>query len=84
VRTFVVYPARRAGWAVLREGDADPLHFADREAAIGYARCLAAANRPSALKVETAYGQVETGFVFDREGEPRPLPVRSARPPALF
>lgn len=81
MRTFVVYPARGTGWAVLREGDADPLHFADREAAVGYARCLAVANRPSALRVETTYGHLETGFLFDREGEPRPLPGRSARMP---
>jgi hypothetical protein len=73
MKVFVVYPNQRAGWAVLREGDADPMHFADRDAAIGYARCLATANRPSALKVETAYGQLETGFVFDREGPARPL-----------
>jgi hypothetical protein len=73
MKVFVVYPNQRAGWAVLREGDADPLHFQDREAAIGYARCLATANRPSALKVETAYGQLEAGFVFDREGSSRPL-----------
>jgi hypothetical protein len=66
MKTFVVYPSARAGWAVLREGEADPMHFADRDAALGYAQCLASANRPSALKVETAYGHVEARVVFDR------------------
>jgi hypothetical protein len=71
MKVYVVYPSVRAGWAVLREGDADPLHFPDREAAIGYAQCLASANRPSALKVETAYGQVEARVVFERDGTTR-------------
>lgn len=78
MRSFVVYPDRRVGWSVLREGDSDPLHFEDREAAIGYARCLATANRPSTLKVETAYGQVESGLLFDRDGGVRPLGSRGA------
>jgi hypothetical protein len=70
---FVVYPNARAGWELLREGDAAPLHFLAKDAAIGYARCLAAANRPSALKVETAFGQVETGWVFENAGPARPI-----------
>ena len=77
MRTFVVYPDWRDGWSVLREGDVDPLHFTDRESAIGYARCLATANRPSTLKVETAYGQVESGIRFDRDGGDRPLGRRA-------
>ncbi len=62
---YVVYPSGRAGWKLLREGDPDPLHFAEREAAIGYARSLADVNRPSALKVETAHGVVEASWYFD-------------------
>ena len=50
---YVVYPGRREGWELLREGDPDTLHFRDREQAIGYGRSLADVNRPSALKVET-------------------------------
>ncbi len=78
MNVFVVYPSARTGWAVLREGEADPLHFPDREAAVGYAQCLASANRPSALKVETAYGQVETRVVFERDGTTRQF-ARAAR-----
>jgi hypothetical protein len=73
MNVFVVYPNARAGWELLREGDASPLHFLAKDAAIGYARWLAAANRPSALKVETAFGQIETGWVFDDAGSARPL-----------
>jgi hypothetical protein len=76
MNVFVVYPNARAGWELLREGDASPLHFLAKDAAIGYARCLAAANRPSALKVETAFGQIETGWVFDGAGAARPIQPR--------
>jgi hypothetical protein len=62
---YVVYPSRRAGWALLREGDPDALHFVEREQAIGYARSLADVNRPSALKVETSHGMVEASWFFD-------------------
>jgi hypothetical protein len=65
MRVYVVCPSRRAGWQLLREGDPDALHFADREAAIGYGRSLADVNRPSALKVESAYGVVEASWYFD-------------------
>lgn len=78
MNVFVVYPSVRAGWAVLREGEVNPLHFPDREAAVGYAQCLASANRPSALKVETAYGQVEARVVFERDGTTRRF-ARAAR-----
>lgn len=61
---YVVYPGRRAGWELLREGDPDTLHFADREQAIGYGRSLADVNRPSALKVESACGVVEASWFF--------------------
>ena len=73
MNVFVVYANARAGWELLREGDAAPLHFGAKDAAIGYARCLAASNRPSALKIETAFGQLETGWVFDGAGAPRPI-----------
>lgn len=73
MKVFVVYPAARAGWALRREGDAAPLHFTVKDAAIGYARCLAAANGPSAVKVETAFGHLETGWVFDDAGAPRAI-----------
>lgn len=76
MNVFVVYPDTRAGWALLREGEGSPLHFGAKQEAIGYARCLAAANGPSAVKVETAFGQFETGWVYDGTGAPRPL-----RPP---
>jgi len=62
---YVVYPGRRTGWELLREGDPDTLHFADREQAIGYGRSLADVNRPSALKVESPYGVVEASWFFD-------------------
>jgi hypothetical protein len=62
---YVVYPSRRAGWALRREGDPDALHFVDREQAIGYARSLADVNRPSALKVESPYGVVEASWFFE-------------------
>jgi hypothetical protein len=39
MNVFVVYPNARAGWELLREGDASPLHFLAKDAAIGYARC---------------------------------------------
>jgi hypothetical protein len=78
MNVFVVYPNARAGWELLREGDASPLHFGAKNDAIGYARCLAAANGPSALKIETAFGQLETGWVFDGAGSARPIQVRSA------
>jgi hypothetical protein len=76
MKVFVVYPNAHAGWELLREGDASSLHFLAKDAAIGYARSLAAANRPSALKVETAFGQVETGWIFDGTGVARPIPTR--------
>jgi Uncharacterized protein conserved in bacteria (DUF2188) len=63
---YVVYPSRRSGWELLREGEPDALHFADREQAIGFARSLADANRPSALKLESAYGVIEASWFFDR------------------
>ena len=62
---YVVYPNRRAGWELLREGDPDTLHFTEREQAIGYGRSLADVNRPSALKVESPYGVVEASWFFD-------------------
>jgi hypothetical protein len=73
VNVFVVYPDARAGWALLREGEVSPLHFGAKSEAIGYARCLAAANGPSALKVETAFGELESGWLFDGAGAARPL-----------
>jgi hypothetical protein len=73
MNVFVVYPDARAGWALLREGEPSPLHFGAKEDAIGYARCLAAANGPSALKVETALGEIERGWMFDGAGASRPL-----------
>ena len=73
MNVFVVYPDTRAGWALLREGESSPLHFSAKQAAIGYARCLAAANGPSAVKVETAFGQLEAGWVYDDAGAPRRL-----------
>jgi Uncharacterized protein conserved in bacteria (DUF2188) len=72
MKTFVVYPSARFGWEVLREGDTESLHFDDREAAISYGRCLADANRPSALKIETPYGLVEAAWVFEIAGRVRP------------
>jgi hypothetical protein len=78
MNVFVVYPNARAGWELLREGDPTPLHFAAKDAAIGYARCLASANRPSALKVETAFGGLETGWIFDGAGQARPIDARRA------
>ncbi len=65
MRVFVVYPSERAGWALLREGDPVPLHFSAKEVAIGYGRCMADANRPSALRVETWYGAVEAAWRFE-------------------
>jgi len=78
MNVFVVYPDTRAGWALLREGESSPLHFGAKQEAIGYARCLAAANGPSAVKVETAFGQFETGWVYDGAGG-APRPLRSPR-----
>jgi hypothetical protein len=65
MKVYVVYPSARAGWELLREGDRDSLHFEDKDAAVSYGRCLADANRPSTLKVETPYGQVEVTWTFD-------------------
>ena len=65
MRVFVVYPSEPAGWALLREGDPLPLHFSAKEEAIGYGRCMADANRPSALRVETWYGAVEAAWRFE-------------------
>jgi len=62
---YVVYPSRRSGWELYREGDPDTLHFTERVQAIGFGRSLADANRPSALKVETAHGVVEASWFFD-------------------
>ena len=69
MRVYVVFPSRRAGWELLREGDPDTLHFADREQAIKYGRSLASVNRPSALKLKSSYGVVEASWFFD--GPPR-------------
>jgi hypothetical protein len=68
MRLFVVYPSAGSGWKLLCEGDPVPLHFDEKEAAIGYGRCMADANRPSALRVETAYGAVETAWRFEDVG----------------
>jgi hypothetical protein len=68
MRLFVVYPSARSGWELLREGDKEPLHFDEKDSAIGYGRCMAEANRPSALRVETAYGTVETAWRFEDVG----------------
>jgi hypothetical protein len=65
MKVFVVYPSERSGWALLREGDPVPLHFGAKDAAIGYGRCMADANRPSALRVETWYGAVEATWRFE-------------------
>jgi hypothetical protein len=65
MKVFVVYPSARSGWALLREGDPIPLHFSAKDSAIGYGRCMADANRPSALRVETWYGAVEAAWRFD-------------------
>ena len=65
MRLFVVYPSARSGWELLREGDSVPLHFSEKDSAIGYGRCIADANRPSALRVETAHGTVETAWRFE-------------------
>jgi hypothetical protein len=65
MKVFVVYPSQRSGWALLREGDALPLHFSAKASAIGYGRCMADANRPSALRVETWYGAVEEAWRFE-------------------
>lgn len=68
MRLFVVYPSARSGWALLREGDKEPLHFDEKDSAIGYGRCIADANRPSALRVETAHGTVEAAWRFEAVG----------------
>jgi hypothetical protein len=65
MKVFVVYPSERSGWDLLREGDQSPLHFSAKESAIGYGRCMADANRPSALRVETWYGAVEATWRFE-------------------
>jgi len=65
MKVFIVYPSERSGWALLREGDALPLHFSAKASAIGYGRCMADANRPSALRVETWYGAVEEAWRFE-------------------
>lgn len=76
MKIFVVYPSARVGWELLREGEAGSLHFQDRDAAISYGRCLADANRPSTLKVETPYGQVEVAWMFESAGEVRQMSAR--------
>ncbi len=73
MKIFVIYPSARVGWELLREGDPESLHFQDRDAALDYGRSLAAANRPSALKVETPYGQVEAAWMFEAAGLVRPI-----------
>jgi len=65
MKVFVVYPGARSGWELLREGERTPLHFNEKDSAIGYGRCLADANRPSALRVETSYGTVEAAWRFE-------------------
>ena len=65
MKMFVVCPSERSGWALLREGDPIPLHFGTKASAIGYGRCMADANRPSALRVETWYGAVEAAWRFE-------------------
>ena len=65
MRVFVVYPSERSGWELLREGDQLPLHFSAKASAIGYGRCMADANRPSALRVETRYGAIEAAWRFE-------------------
>jgi hypothetical protein len=65
MKVFVVYPSERSGWELLREGDQVPLHFSAKASAIGYGRCMADANRPSALRVETSYGAVEQTWRFE-------------------
>ena len=65
MKLFIVYPSERSGWALLREGDQIPLHFSAKESAVGYGRCMADANRPSALRVETWYGAIEAAWRFE-------------------
>jgi len=65
MKVFVVYPGERSGWELLREGDQIPLHFSAKASAIGYGRCMADANRPSALRVETWYGAIEAAWRFE-------------------
>lgn len=65
MKVFVVYPSEPSGWKLLREGDQIPLHFSAKESAIGYGRCMADANRPSALRVETWYGAIEAAWRFE-------------------
>jgi hypothetical protein len=73
MKMFVVYPSARAGWELLREGEAGSLHFRDRESAVSYGRCLADANRPSTLKVEMPHGRVEAAWMFETAGAVRTL-----------
>ena len=73
MKIFVVYPSARAGRELLREGEVESLHFRDRDAALSYGRCLADANRPSTLKVETPYGRVEAAWLFEPAGAVRAL-----------
>jgi hypothetical protein len=71
MKVFVVSPSERSGWDLLRDGDQIPLHFSAKASAIGYARCMADANRPSALRVETGYGAVEATWRFEAAGPAR-------------
>jgi hypothetical protein len=75
MKVFVVYPGARSGWELLREGERTPLHFSEKHSAIGYGRCIADANRPSALRVETSYGTVEAAWRFE---EVAAVPAASA------
>jgi hypothetical protein len=72
MKVFIVYPSERSGWALLREGDPIPLHFGAKASAIGYGRCMADANRPSALRVETWYGAVEEAWRFEAAAPAQP------------
>ena len=78
MKIFVVYPSARTGWEVLREGDSETLHFQQKDAAVSYGRCLADANRPSALRIETPHGRVEAAWTFEAAGFVRA--VRAQQP----
>jgi len=71
MKVFVVYPGARSGWELAREGDDASLHFTAKDSAIRYGRCIADANRPSALKIETSYGRVEAAWRFEDAGPAR-------------
>lgn len=73
MKIFVVYPSARAGWQLLREGEAETMHFRDLDAAVTYGRCLAEANRPSKLKIESPHGRVEAAWLFEAAGAVRAL-----------